>query len=98
MGVISNILNAINSIWAFIKAIPGAINSLISWADSWFSSLIADVDWLIQYIESVAKSDVAYAFSIYTALYNWGVSEWNGLYKWALQSLADVSEFILQVY
>lgn len=90
MGAIDSILNSIKSLWAYVRAIPTAIDSVITWVNKLISSIENDFNQLYVYIAAQAKSDLAYALSLYQALSNYAVGLWNDLYAWTANELTQV--------
>lgn len=105
MSVIDTILNSIKTLWAFVKALPNAINTVITWVDGLWNDAATDVNNLYNYIVASIKSDLAYAFSVYvtllayvgntvTSIYKWTTSELSSLESWALGLINQVIGYL----
>lgn len=98
LNAISNILNAITSIWNYLKSIPKAFASVITWAENGFDNLVRDVEDLYIDIVTYAQQDINYAYGLYKILVSYIQGEFSDLYNWALNNYLDVLHYAEDVY
>lgn len=87
MSIIQNILNAITAIWAFIKAIPATINTIITWVNGIIDAIAQDVSLIYTTLYYYIQYDINYAYSLYLAVINWAEASLANFYNWAFAEI-----------
>lgn len=93
MDYITGILNSIKSLWAYVQAIPAAINSVVTWAEGEWNQLWSEVTQLYQYVAQQAEIDLNYALALFQSIQTWTSNLVTGIYQWVLTQISSLDNW-----